>query len=188
MSRPRRWVTFSLGSLFLLVAVAAYLCKRTLDTVQLYAGQLDVAAEFLDMNPAKLRDELEVPSSIGRKGTFVQLSAPSGRMKDMADWMDLAYQADIRGITLSGERYSMEQTVEKLNQLPMLKTIWFDDCEIDGSVVELLADMKQLERIRFENTNITEEMGRQLKYALPDARVYAVTSEHEREVTMFDFP
>jgi hypothetical protein len=190
MLPKRRWLRFTLASLLLFIALAGYVCKRVLDTVQLHCNQLNVVAELMDRNPTKIWDGLGIPSSVQSGGTGVSVRAPDGWAKDMADWMGLRYEADIVSINLSGERFSWERTMELVRRLPKVKRLWILRCDVPESLIDLIAEMEYLESVTFTDTDITEEMGLALKDALPNARIWAFDDQDMPPglVTKFEFP
>src|SRR5688500_14167510 len=127
----------------------------------------------MDRDPTQVWSALRVPSSLGSGGTFVDLEMPQGRTKDMADWINLPYKADVVSITLRGDRFSWERTMGLVARLPKLKNLSIGECEVTESLIELIAEMDGLERVEFMNTSITEEMGLALKEALPTAHITA---------------
>ena len=95
--------------------------------------------------------------------------------------MNLPYKADVVSITLRGDRFSWERTMDSW-RLPKLKNLWIAECEVTEPLIELIAEMDGLERVDFTNTTITEEMGLTLKEALPNAHITAdVTGQLSRD-------
>jgi hypothetical protein len=172
----RRWVRFSLASLFGLIAIIATVCAFTLKRLELYTDQVTLVARIAEVDPNKLWQYFdgEQPASIslgsGRLAG-IKVTPPEGWMSDVANFLGRPYRADVTHILLVGQSLDYYDILDQLRQLPRLKCLTVRDAQVTSDVLESLSSFGHLEELWLRKTTASVEQVRVLQKRLPNTTV-----------------
>lgn len=128
----RRWIRFTLTSLFGVVAIIATLCAITLKRLEVYTDQVTLVARIAQVDPNKLWQycdgEQPVSISLGSgRLAGIKVTPPEGWMSEVANFLGRPYRADITHILLVGQNLDYYEILDQLRQLPRLKCLALRD-------------------------------------------------------------